>query len=154
MSDYKTVDQQLKEVEKMAAAEAPVRTDLKTPVVEVAPGVIVPAGPRQVTAQEVSDMIRGVAGRMYDGKDPRKAGMTLIEAALFECAVQAAEHGGEDLDRLLNRVLGKPLQQIASVSTTATLKEFLDHIIAAEGRVPIPEAKVVETSAVVEDIFS
>lgn len=151
-ADYKTVPQQLREVEEMAQAESPMKVKPQAAVVEVAPGVVVPMGAKPVTAQEVSDMIRGVAGKMYDGQDPQKRGMTLIEAALFEAAKQAADGDGDSLDRLLNRLLGKPLQQVASISTTATLKEFLDNIIRAEGR-PVP----VETTAVVEkeeELFS
>lgn len=88
----------------------------------------VPIGPERVTASTIIDKLRNVCGTYYSGPEPEKQGMTLLEAALFEAATQAADGDLEALDRVLNRLMGKPMQQVASVNFTGTLQDFLDTI--------------------------
>jgi hypothetical protein len=63
--------------------------------------------------------------------------MTLLEAALYSAAKKAADGDVDALTKLLDRLMGKPVQQV--VQATGTLREFLDHIARAE---PV-EAEVV-----------
>jgi len=75
----------------------------------------------------------------YMGKDADKIGMTLIEAALFAAAKKAADGDTDALEKVLNRIMGKPLQQVANLNMTGTLKEFLDGIARTDGT---PETSV------------
>lgn len=98
--------------------------------VAVVDGVVVPVGARQLSAGEVATQIRTVVARMYEGSDPTKQGMTLLEAALFEAARKAADGDLDALNKLLDRILGKPVQQM--LQATGTLKEFLDQVARSE----------------------
>lgn len=60
----------------------------------------------------------------YMGPEADKIGMTLIEAALYAAAKKAADGDLDALTKLLDRLMGKPLQQ--TVQATGTLREFLD----------------------------
>jgi hypothetical protein len=60
-------------------------------------------------------------------------GRTLIEAALFAAAKKAADGDTDALTKLLDRICGKPLQQVANLNANITLKEFLDGIARTDG---------------------
>ncbi|MDP3013168.1 MAG: hypothetical protein Q8M92_02915 [Candidatus Subteraquimicrobiales bacterium] len=95
-------------------------------------GQVVPIGTRQITPAEILDQLKDVLRLPYMGTDADKLGMTLIEAALFAAAKKAADGDTDAMEKLLNRVLGKPLQQVANLNMTTTLKDFLDGIARAE----------------------
>lgn len=100
-------------------------------------GKAVPIGLRQITPAEILDQLKSVLRLPYLGKEVDKLGMTLIEAALYAAVKKAADGDVDALEKLLNRVMGKPLQQVANLNMTGTLKEFLDGIARAEsGAVP------------------
>lgn len=98
--------------------------------VAVIGGMVVPTGSRGLTPTEITTQIKDVVAQPYMGKNVELLGMTLLEAALYSAAKKAAEGDLDALEKLLNRLMGKPIQQV--VSATGTLKEFLDGIARTE----------------------
>jgi hypothetical protein len=101
--------------------------------VAVVNGEMIPIGPKQVSAGEILSQLRSVVCLPYTGTEKEKKGMTLIEAALYSAAKQAADGDTDALEKVLNRICGKPLQAV--VTASGSLREFLDHI-AQENRPP------------------
>ena len=77
------------------------------------------------TAGEVVGSLQSVLASPYTGKDPKKVGMTKGAAAFMSIAEAAQDGDLGALESLLNRLLGKPVQQVQSLNVTATLSEFL-----------------------------
>jgi len=100
-------------------------------------GEVVPTGSRGLSPSEITQQIKEAVGLPYLGREADKVGMTLLEAALYSAAKKAADGDVDALTKLLDRLMGKPVQQV--VQATGTLREFLDGIARAE---PI-EAEVV-----------
>lgn len=100
--------------------------------VAVVDGQIVPIGPAAITPSEILEQLKSVVCLPYNGRDLDKVGMTLIEAALFAAAKKAADGDTDALEKVLNRLMGKPLQQVQNLNMTTTLKEFLDVISRAD----------------------
>lgn len=69
----------------------------------------------------------------YDGKDPRYRGLTKGEAMIMTLINDAASGDQDARKELLDRFLGKPIQNIKSVSVKATLEEFLDNLAPPPG---------------------
>lgn len=93
-------------------------------------GQVVPIGPKQLSPQDILVQLRDVVSQPYTGLDADKIGMTLLEAALYAAAKKAAEGDTDALTKLLDRLMGKPVQQVLSAS--GSLKEFLDAIAKSE----------------------
>jgi len=89
-------------------------------------GVTLPTGPRGLSPSEIVSQIKDVVMRPYLGDDPRKKGMSLLEAATVAAAEQAADGNLDALEKLWNRLLGKPLTTV--VQASGTLREFLDSV--------------------------
>lgn len=96
--------------------------------------VVVPTGDKQVSPAELTAQIKSIASLPYMGKDTAKIGMTLAEAAIYEMWLQASEGDIDAADKVLNRILGKPMQM--TMQATGTLKEFLDGIARSDGAAP------------------
>ena len=77
------------------------------------------------TAGEVVGSLQSVLASPYTGKDTKKVGMTKGAAAFLSIAEAAQDGDLGALESLLNRLLGKPVQQVQSLNVTATLSEFL-----------------------------
>jgi len=111
--------------------------DIKYPEgsnVALVDGEVVPLGVKQVTPGQILEQLKAVVALPYLGTDADKIGMTLIEAALFAAAKKAADGDTDALTKLLDRICGKPLQQVANLNANITLKEFLDGIARTEGK--------------------
>lgn len=104
--------------------------------VAIAGGKVMPIGPRQLSPAEIVGQIKDAVALPYSGADAEKVGMTLIEAAVFSAARAAADGDLDALEKILNRLMGKPVQQV--ISATGSLKEFLEHIAQSE-EPPAPE---------------
>jgi len=89
-------------------------------------GTTLPTGPRGLSPSEIVANIREVVARKYIGEDETKWGMSLLEAALLTAAEKAADGDLDALSRILDRLLGKPIQQ--TIQATGTLREFLDEL--------------------------
>lgn len=105
--------------------------------VAVVSGNVIPIGARQLSAAEIVNQIKEAVSLPYLGKDAEKIGMTLIEAAIYSAAKKAADGDLDALEKVLNRLMGKPVQQV--ISATGSLKEFLDGIARTES---VPTADI------------
>ena len=72
--------------------------------------------------------------------------MTMLEAALYSAAKAAADGDIDALNKLLDRLLGKPVQQ--TITATGTLKDFLEQIAQNEQTAPV---SVIDTQGVLDD---
>lgn len=89
-------------------------------------GEILPTGQRNMSPSEIVAQIRDVVTRPYCGKDASKIGMCLLEAALVAAAESAADGNLDALNKILDRLMGKPVQQ--TITASGTLREFLDEL--------------------------
>jgi hypothetical protein len=89
-------------------------------------GEVLPIGPRSLSPSEIVAQIREVVARPYKGEDENKWGMSVLEAALVAAAEKAADGDIDALTRILDRLMGKPVQQ--TITASGTLKEFLDEL--------------------------
>lgn len=64
----------------------------------------------------------------YDGNDPSLMGMSQGEAMIINLSRDAANGSSEARTHVLDRLLGKPKQNIESVSLTGNLNDFLDKV--------------------------
>lgn len=87
---------------------------------------MLPTGPRGLSPSEIVSSIREIVARKYKGEDESKWGMSLLEASLVAAAEKAADGDLDALTRILDRLLGKPVQQ--TITASGTLKEFLDEL--------------------------
>ena len=99
-------------------------------------GTMLPTGPRGLSPSEIVSSIREIVARKYKGEDESKWGMSLLEASLLTAAEKAADGDLDALNKILDRLLGKPLQQ--TIQATGTLREFLDQIAHEDSAAPDP----------------
>ena len=102
-------------------------------------GKVIPIGAKQITPGEILGQLKDIVSYPYMGRDVDKIGMTLIEAALYAAAKKAADGDTDALEKLLNRLMGKPVQQVANLNMTTTLKEFLDGLSRADEVDPLAD---------------
>lgn len=105
-------------------------------------GTMLPVGPRGLSPSEIVSSIREIVARRYAGPDESKWGMTMLEAALVTAAEKAADGDLDALTRILDRLLGKPVQQ--TITASGTLKEFLDELAKSDpptsgGSIPLDD---------------
>lgn len=100
--------------------------------VVIAGGKALPIGPPRLSAQTLLTQLNDLLQAPYEGQDPKKHGLTKLQAGLVTAANRFAEGDEETIERLLNRICGKPVQQVASMTVTTSLKEYLDQIQAEE----------------------
>lgn len=99
-------------------------------------GTLLPTGPRGLSPSEIVSQIRDVVARKYNGPDESKWGMSLLEASLVAAAEKAADGDLDALNKILDRLLGRPIQQ--TIQATGTLREFLDQIAHEDPAAPDP----------------
>ena len=102
--------------------------DDKLPVAYVR-GIIVPTGRKPVSAQDILITLQNVLAVEYDGNDESKKGLTMFDAALVEQARKASDGDLEALKFLVERVGGKPVQQVNNFNVNADLKDFLSGLV-------------------------
>ena len=90
-------------------------------------GVMIPVGGDRMTPAEITKQIKNVVAMQYNGTKAELIGMTMLEAAIYSAAKQAAEGNLEAFGKLCDRLLGKPIQQ--TITATGTLRDFLDQIV-------------------------
>jgi hypothetical protein len=97
-----------------------------TGVIELPGGIIVPIGGRRMTSAQFLEQLTNALSTPYSGRDPIKYGhLTKGEAALLKLAEAAQDGDQEAFEFLVERLIGKPVQQINQMNVTASLKEFL-----------------------------
>jgi len=78
------------------------------------------------SAQLLTELSKEFLNFPYDGEDPKYFGMTKGEAMIAQL-VDAASGGNADARKeLMDRVMGRPMQNIKSMSLKGTLSDFLD----------------------------
>jgi len=109
------------------------------PLALVGKSTLVPVGPKQLTPGEIVGTLKDIVSGPYEGPNAAKIGMTKLEAAIYSLAEAAADGDHDALERILNRLMGKPVQQV--VQATGSLSEFLDMLAKnepAQGADPDP----------------
>jgi len=64
----------------------------------------------------------------YDGHDPRYVGLTKGEALIIDLVDQASRGDKDARKEVLDRALGRPVQNIKSLSVRGTIEDFLDNL--------------------------
>ena len=64
----------------------------------------------------------------YDGHDPRYVGLTKGEALIIDLVDQASLGDKDARKEVLDRALGRPVQNIKSLSIKGSIEDFLDSI--------------------------
>lgn len=98
--------------------------DDNLPVVYVN-GVPVPTGNKPVSADLLHNTMQQQLLKPYEGPDPNKQGLTKLEAGQQALANRYAEGERYAMEEVHNRILGKPMQEIKSLSVTTSLKDWL-----------------------------
>lgn len=102
-----------------------VSRDPNLPVI-YADGLPIPTGKRQATGREIMESMTNALSSEYSGSDARKKGLTKYEAMLLSLSERAQEGDLHAIESILDRILGRPIQQVNSMNVSATLHEFLD----------------------------
>lgn len=97
-----------------------------SPIAVVNGKLVIPVGRRQVSAMDIVEALKDALSTAYTGKDPAKRGLTKGEAALLSIAENAQDGDAGAFEFLLNRLMGKPVQQVNQMNVSASLKEFLE----------------------------
>jgi hypothetical protein len=113
--------------------DSPITYDPVLPVAFVA-GEIIPTGKRPVSAADIMERLQTELDMEYTGKDERSIGLTKSQAILRALSDKAADGDLEAARMLLDRIMGKPVQQVQSLNLNTSLKEFLDELRAARSR--------------------
>lgn len=95
--------------------------------------------------EDIQEMKFHAASQMYVGDwdpvaqdyivDERYVGMTKLEVAQHKQMDAAARGDGQALEKIEDRLMGKPKQQVESVQISATLEDFLARVAEQEGLV-------------------
>lgn len=79
----------------------------------------------------------------YDGSDKRYKGLTKGEALIIDLVDQASLGDATARKEVLDRSLGKSVQQINSVSVRGTIEQFLDALPPRQ-EAPIAKAEIID----------
>ena len=93
-----------------------------------------------VKVDDVKANIKAFWTAPYDADpilEPELVGMTMGQVILFKQVQQAACGLGESVDRLLDRMIGKPEQLNKNVNLTGTYRDFLEEVAKREGIIDI-----------------
>jgi hypothetical protein len=82
-----------------------------------------------MSAQEVLDGLQTAMMDDYAGNDPKKLGLSKKRAMEISLADKAAEGDLAAIGMILDRTLGKPVQQVQNLNVSTGLKDFLNNII-------------------------
>lgn len=97
-------------------------------------GEIVPTGRKPVSASEIIEMFQTELSKEYTGDKKEKKGLTKGQAMILALADKAADGDVEAIGKILDRIIGKPIQQVQNFNVTSTWKEFLDELKADRAR--------------------
>lgn len=83
----------------------------------------------------------------YDGDpilEPELVGLTFGQVILFRQVQQAAHGLGESVDRLLDRMIGKPEQLNKNINVHGSYKDWLEEVAKAEGVIDV-DGRIIES---------
>lgn len=78
--------------------------------------------------QQMRQLLEEMMYLPYDGNDPRFVGFTKLEAMMASLVDEASRGNSDARKEILDRVLGKPVQNIKSLSVKGTIEDFLDSL--------------------------
>lgn len=91
-----------------------------------------------MTGAQIVEQARSALSTDYTGRDIEKVGLNKGAAMMLKVAEMAQDGDLDAVNLLLDRLIGRPVQQVNSLSVAATLPEFLDELNRREGIVPNP----------------
>lgn len=100
-------------------------------------GVPVPIEGLKMGPNAVKEYLSAAGGLLYEGEplpeggrylDPKYVGMTNLQVALVRLTESAANGNLDSLDKVLDRLIGKPKQQTESVTVSVSLNDHLERI--------------------------
>ena len=106
------------------------------PVVVVEENTLVP-----VKKAQLNQLMEQSLALPYDGEDARYAGLSKGAAIVIDLVDQASKGDPTARKEVLDRLMGKPVQNIKSLSVRASLDEFLDSIPGSD-RAMFPQSEV------------
>jgi len=102
-------------------------------------GNVIPVNAKQVTAQTLLTRIKQIFNAPYKGTNKARQGLSMSDAAILALSEAAAEGDQPAFEKLTNRIMGKPLQQVANLNVSGTLEDFLTALAHEDGYVPKQE---------------
>lgn len=107
-------------------------------------GQLQPLHPAQVLAAVKSDNIKATLVQLWSCKypadpilEPEYVGLTYGQVALLIQTKRAALGDGTALDRILDRMIGKPQTLNTNVNVGASYTDFLDEVAKQEGVIDV-----------------
>jgi hypothetical protein len=95
-------------------------------------GVPIVKGPTDV---RMKDLLMQAMNLPYEGLDPRYVGLTKGEALIIDLVDQASQGNRDARKEVLDRALGKPMQNIKSLTVRGTISDFLDGLEDPKGEI-------------------
>ena len=93
-----------------------------------------------VKSEDVKGNIKQFWGMPYDADpilEPELVGLTYGQVILFKQVQDAAKGIGESVDRLLDRMIGKPEQLNKNINVNKSYKDWLEEVAIEEGIIDI-----------------
>lgn len=93
-----------------------------------------------VKRDDVKSTIRALWSQPYDADpilEPEYVGLTHGQAILFKQMELATKGDGSAVDRLLDRMVGKPEQVNKNLNVQGTYKEFMEEVARQEGIIDV-----------------
>ena len=87
---------------------------------------------RGPVSQQMRHLLEEMMYLPYDGNDPRLVGCTKLEAIVANLIDEASRGDKDARKEVLDRVLGRPVQNIKSLSVKGTIEDFLDNLDPVE----------------------
>jgi len=81
---------------------------------------------KQNSASLLTELSKEFLNFPYDGEDDRYFGMTKGEAMVAQLVDSASTGSAESRKELMDRIVGKPMQNIKSMTLKGTLSDYLD----------------------------
>ena len=117
----------------------------KLKLIDGKPTVILEPSMLPADRTNLIDIMNQALNLPYDGKDPRFMGLTKGVAIVVSLVDDASKGNSDARKELLDRMVGKPIQNIKSLSIKGTMEDFLDSL--ASPSTPKDEATIDVTSS-------
>lgn len=79
-------------------------------------------------AEKLMETMKACLDLPYDGNDPSLQNLTMAEAMVIQEARKAAHGDSYAFGRIMDRIVGPPVQKSQSVNVNADLSDFLDKV--------------------------
>lgn len=96
------------------------------------------------TERSLLELAKACLNLPYDGKDPRLQGLTKGEAMIVTLVDDASNGSQKAREELMDRIMGKPQQNVKSLKVTADLGDYLDSL--QDPPIPAAQDNVIDVS--------